>query len=253
MASPAWKASPLEFRLRLATHFAIYLIGFVAPWNYWLHLDGTGPNAHVWGLLSVELSKTGAVGIAAAFDLVLAVGIACAAGGAWLRTWGAAYLGTDIVQSGQMQGQALTVDGPYRYVRNPLYLGIGLHTLALALLMPASGAVFAIVAIAVVEMRLILGEEDHLTARIGEAYLAYCGRVPRLLPSPQAKVLSSGMKPRWVQAALGEAYCWGVAISFAALGWRYNAGLLTKGVLVSLGVSMVVRGVVQRPPTLRND
>jgi hypothetical protein len=34
---------------------------------------------------------------------------------------------------------------------------------------------------------------------------------------------------------------WGVTASFAVLGWRYNAFLLTKCVLVSLGVSLVVR------------
>ena len=42
---------------------------------------------------------------------------------------------------------------------------------------------------------------------------------------------------------------WGVAASFAALGWQYNARLLTQCVLVSLGVAMVVRAAAmqQRP------
>jgi uncharacterized membrane protein len=36
---------------------------------------------------------------------------------------------------------------------------------------------------------------------------------------------------------------WGMTASFAVLGWRYNAFLLTKCVLVWLGVSLVVRAL----------
>jgi hypothetical protein len=34
---------------------------------------------------------------------------------------------------------------------------------------------------------------------------------------------------------------WGMTTSFAVLGWRYNALLLTRCVLVWLGVSLLVR------------
>jgi hypothetical protein len=44
---------------------------------------------------------------------------------------------------------------------------------------------------------------------------------------------------------LSEIFPWGVAISFAAVGWRYDAQLLGRCVLVSLGVWMVVRGVMK--------
>jgi hypothetical protein len=40
---------------------------------------------------------------------------------------------------------------------------------------------------------------------------------------------------------LGAIYYWGVAISFAALGWRYNAFLIIQGVVISLGVSLIAR------------
>jgi hypothetical protein len=46
---------------------------------------------------------------------------------------------------------------------------------------------------------------------------------------------------------LSEVYLWGVAISFGALGWMYNAVLILQGVLVSLGVSLVVRALLPRP------
>jgi hypothetical protein len=42
---------------------------------------------------------------------------------------------------------------------------------------------------------------------------------------------------------------WGVFVSFAALGWRYNSLLIMQGVLVSLGLSLVVRAILPKPQT----
>jgi protein-S-isoprenylcysteine O-methyltransferase Ste14 len=243
------KASALEFRLRFWIFLLVYTLGFVAPWDAVVRLDGSGPNAHVWGLLAVLLSKSGTMSIEAAFNAVLLMGILCAGTGAWLRTWASAYLGADVMGDTRMHGDGVVVDGPYRYVRNPLYLGAWVHTLALALLMPVSGAIFTIGLLTLFELRLILGEEDYLRGRLGEAYAAYCARVPRLLPAPRARVPASGARPKWGQAALAEIFMWGMTASFAVLGWQYNALLLTRCVLVWLGVSMVVRAasMQQRP------
>ena len=41
---------------------------------------------------------------------------------ALLRTWATAYLRTEIVHDTSQHSEALVADGPYRYVRNPLYL-----------------------------------------------------------------------------------------------------------------------------------
>jgi len=239
------KATRIEFRNRFWIIMAIYVLGFVAPWDFVLHLDGAGPNgagnAHVWGLLAVLLSQGGAMSIAAAFNLLLAVAIACALAGAWLRTWGSAYLGADVMRDTSMRSDGVVADGPYRYVRNPLYLGSWLNLLALALLMPASGAVFAIAMLIGFHLRLILGEEAFLREKLGEPYAAYCAKVPRVLPALRPQVAASGARPRWGQAALAEIFMWGSAVSFAVLGWRYNATLLLQCVLVSLGVALVVK------------
>jgi protein-S-isoprenylcysteine O-methyltransferase Ste14 len=185
------KATPFEFRFRMAIVVVIYLLGFVAPWDSLLHLDGRGPNAHVWGQLAVQLSRGGAMGIGAAFNLVLGVGIFLALLGAWLRTWGAAYLGYSVVHDTAMRSDAIVTDGPFRFVRNPLYLGTWANVLALSLLMPLSGAIFTVVLTMIFQYRLILGEEAHLTAQLGQPYLDYCAKVPRLLPSLTPKVPAS--------------------------------------------------------------
>ena len=242
-----FKASATEYRFRFLLHALIYTLGFAAPWNYAFHLDPTGPNAHLWGTLAVQLSRLGAGDIATAFHALLVIGIAVAIAGAWLRTWGSSYLGANIVQSGAMHtaeaapATGLLQDGPFRHMRNPLYLGTFLHTLALALLMPVSGAVFAIVLIGVLQVRLILAEEAYLGAQLAAPYAAYCALVPRVLPSLRPRIAGTGLRPSWGQAVLGEIYMWGVAGSFAIAGWRYDASLLVKCVIVSLGVSLVTQ------------
>jgi len=248
-----FRATAFEYRFRFILHSVIFLLGFTAPWNYALHTDPSGPNAHLWGVLAADVARLGVGNFTTSFNILLGIGIACAVIGATLRTWGAAYLGANIVQSQTMYtAQVAPVagilqDGPFRFVRNPLYLGTFMHTLALSLLMPRSGAIFAIAGIGLLQIRLILAEEQFLSARLGAPYAAYCAAVPRIIPLVRSQAVPSGLKPRWGQAFLGEIYMWGVAGSFAIAGWRYNAGLLLQCVLVSLGVSLLVRALVTRP------
>ena len=237
------KASGFEFRYRLWIAVAIYLLGFMTPWDRVLHLDSPGANAHVWGLLSAMLAKPGVLDITTAFNALLVLATVSAFAAAGLRTWATAYLGDRVMSDTQMHGERVVADGPFRHVRNPLYLGTWLNTVALALLMPASGAVFAVVGMVLFQMRLILREESLLRTEQGEAYAAYCSKVPRLLPAPGARVPATGLRPQWMRAAAAEIFLWGTAFSFAAVGWRYNAELLLQCVLVSFGVSLVVRAI----------
>jgi protein-S-isoprenylcysteine O-methyltransferase Ste14 len=236
------KASALEFRLRFFILAVIYLLGFTAPWNYWLHLD----SIRTWQLLAAWPARSGWISFSTATILVLLLGIVCALKGAFLRTWGTAYLSPSVVQDSALHGEGVIAAGPYRYVRNPLYLGNFIHTFALALLMPPSGAIFSILAISIFQLRLIAAEESFLTAKLGAPYLAYCAKVPRLIPALTPRVPASTMQPKWPLAFLGEIYMWGVAVSFAILGWRYNSILLIKGVLISLGVSLIIRAFLPK-------
>ena len=240
------KASPFEFRFRYLIHVAIFVLGFVAPWDYALGATrGTLDQGSSWLLAAVYLARTGAFTLGSATITLLLFGIGCASLAAWLRTWAAAYLGSGVVGSSAMHGEGVVADGPYRYLRNPLYVGIFLHTLALALLMPATGALLTIALIAVFEVRLALAEEPFLRAKLGAPYAAYCALVPRFVPALRARVAQSGARARWGQAVLGEIYFWGVAGSFAVAGWRYNAHLLVQCCVVALGVSLVARALIK--------
>ena len=242
------KASALEFRLRYFVHAVIYVLGFTAPWNY-LFNSGDGvvgfwSTKALWLPAALEIERAGWMSLTGASNLLLALGIFFALAGAALRTWGAAYLGSDVVKDAGMHGIAVLADGPYRHLRNPLYLGTFLHTFALALLMPVSGAVFALIAIGIEQLRLIGGEEAFLEGKLGQSYLDYKAKVPSLLPSPTPRAPASGKRPAWGMGLLGEVYFWGVAVAFASVGVRYNASLVIQGVLIALGVSLVARAFI---------
>lgn len=238
------KATAIEFRLRFLIHALIYTLGFATPWNYWLHLD----TVRTWQWLGAYLFRARVADFNTATVAVLAAGIALATLAALLRTWGAAYLGSGVVKDAALHGERVMAAGPYRYLRNPLYVGTFLHTLALSLLMLPSGAIFTIVLIGVFQLRLIFAEEPFLDAKLGEAYRAYCSKVPRLLPTLRPRAEASNVRPNWLLGFVGELYFWGVAVSFAALGWRYNSMLIIQGVVVSLGLSLVARAFVPQPP-----
>jgi hypothetical protein len=190
-------------RLRWVVLVAIGVLGYLAPWGRVPGLGlgsgagsgfGAGANAHLWGVLAVLLGKSGAVGVSAGFEVVLGVGIACAVAAAVMRTV--------VLTRGGGVGRAA--------------VGTWLNVVAVSLLMPVSGAVFAVIAAAGWEW-VIARESNDAPRRVGLGW-----------------------------AMVREVYFWGVAGSFAVAGWAYNAGLLARCVVVSLGVGIVVRGVMGR-------
>lgn len=234
------KSTPLDYRFRYIIHGLLYFCGFAF---YWI------PNAHesTWLVLTPQLERTGLFTFTSATIALLVAAIVLSTVGAFLRTWGAAYLGSNIVEARDMHGNSVLADGPFRRSRNPLYLGTFLHTFALALIMSPYGALFTLLAIGLFQVRLIFVEEPFLAACLGQPYLDYCKRVPRILPSLTPRVPPAGAQPRWLQAVLGEIYMIGVPLSFAIFGWRYNAFLLTKCVIICFGVSIVVRALAVKP------
>ena len=77
----------------------------------------------------------------------------------------------------------LVVRGLYRYVRNPMYVGILSILLGEALLF-ASQRLFAYTAVAFIFYFLVVVfyEEPTLRRKFGESYRRYCKSVPRWIP-----------------------------------------------------------------------
>ncbi len=139
-----------------------------------------------------------------------------------IRTWAAAYLRSDVVHDADLHTDIVVADGPYRHLRNPLYLGTLLLSVGLAFLASRIGAVILVGGAALRILRLIGREEADLEKQQGAVYTEFCRRVPRLLPSLRARVPGSGLAPQWTQAFRGEAPMWGFFIMMIAFAVTPN-------------------------------
>lgn len=138
----------------------------------------------------------------------LALGCALSCVGLWLRAWAAGHLA---------KNEDLACSGPYRFLRNPLYLGtltvaaglvLASRQIGLALLF---GAVFLFVYLPVIEQ-----EEQHLR-KIFPAFEKYAQSVPLLIPT--FGFPGGGRKFRWSLYLRNQEYQ-------AALGFLAGAALL---------------------------
>jgi protein-S-isoprenylcysteine O-methyltransferase Ste14 len=79
----------------------------------------------------------------------------------------------------------LVVRGPYRYVRNPMYLGAA-FALAGAALFYEAGALWAYAGgfLLLTHLAVVLYEEPALRRTFGEDYETYCRHVRRWWPTP---------------------------------------------------------------------
>jgi protein-S-isoprenylcysteine O-methyltransferase Ste14 len=237
------KASTILFRFRTVFLTLIMCTGFWAPW---IEIWGIGSRISLLEWLALQLSRSGLVSFTVATPVVIVCGAFIAALGAVFRIWGSAWLGHSVVLNAEMKGASLMADGPYRYVRNPLYLGVCCMIAALALLMPATGALFVLIAVPSYLFCLILGEEAFLTTQIGEPYRIYLSSVPRLFPRLRTTLTPTGNKPRWQQAVLSEITPIGVFVTIAFLSWTYDNRLMIRAIIVTFGLSLIVRALMPR-------
>jgi protein-S-isoprenylcysteine O-methyltransferase Ste14 len=76
----------------------------------------------------------------------------------------------------------IVTTGPYRFTRNPMYLGHLIFMLGLAVTLWSLFALAILIARAVWFHRRVLMDEQRLEAQFGSAYAAYRQRVKRWIP-----------------------------------------------------------------------
>jgi protein-S-isoprenylcysteine O-methyltransferase Ste14 len=183
----------IAFSLGSVDHvnFAVGLLHWIAP-----AIDPDSARGNVW------------------LRLIFASGALLIFLSALLRTWATAYLRTEVVHDVSQHSEVLVADGPYRYVRNPLYLANLPMMAGIGVMASRLGWLFMVVSMWVFVYRLIFREEEGLRQTQGESYGAYLKSVPRFWPSLTPRVPSGGGQPRWRQAVAGEMIFWlfGVAV-----------------------------------------
>ncbi|MDA8066621.1 MAG: isoprenylcysteine carboxylmethyltransferase family protein [Thermaerobacter sp.] len=185
------EGTPWYFRHRVPLFMALY-VG-----SGWV---GGGPP--VWRLAAAALSGSGGDG-AWARGLWAGAGLLMVAGGA-LRCWGVAYLPRGVPVDSAVRTDSLRVAGPYRHVRNPLYLGLLVISIGFAVLDRPVGALVLVAGSAALAIFLIRSEEAAMQRRWGSSYAEYCRRVGALWP--RCRAATGGAAPAAWAAALGEEF-----------------------------------------------
>ena len=120
--------SPWWYRGRTLVFAAIYFAGFF--------LGG-----------AISFATTGKyVALATGSFTLAAFAAACVALCLVLRVWGSSYLHAGIVWSADARSDEFFVAGPFRFVRNPLYLGTIFLAIGVGLMAPPVGCAFIIAA-----------------------------------------------------------------------------------------------------------
>jgi len=129
------------------------------------------------GLRVPEVSAGAAAGVLAA--------LLGAALNGW-SVWGFIFIGRGT-PAPMAPPRVLVIDGPFRYVRNPMYIGFIAILLGEALAFAAWVLVaYAGVFFVAAHLLTVWSEEPRLLKTFGEAYREYCEVVPRWIPKLNA-------------------------------------------------------------------
>ncbi|HKI87254.1 MAG TPA: isoprenylcysteine carboxylmethyltransferase family protein [Thermoanaerobaculia bacterium] len=170
---------------------------------------------------------------------IFLLGTLVVAAAASIRTWAAAYLARDVIHDSRMHGDALVADGPYRHVRNPLYIGTFLLAAGMGVMASRLGFVVLVAGIGLLVLRLIGREEALLAEEQGASYEAFRAAVPRVIPALRPRLPASGARPRWGEALIGEGYMWCFVLSMLGFSLTFNMRIFDWLIALSL-VSYVI-------------
>jgi protein-S-isoprenylcysteine O-methyltransferase Ste14 len=134
----------------------------------------------------------------------LMIGSGVAALGEALRIWAAGHL---------EKGREITVSGPYRFTRHPLYVGSALIGIgfAMASASPTAAALVALY-LTVTMTSAIRSEERHLTDKFGAAYPSYReGLAPTVVRRFSVQRAMANREYRAVS---------GLVVALALLAWK---------------------------------
>jgi protein-S-isoprenylcysteine O-methyltransferase Ste14 len=203
----SWRATEFEFHNRFWIISGTYCLGFGC-----YVFDHTNASVALARMIPGGLNSPLANPLIRA---ILAVGVLLATLAVLVRSWAAAYLRSSVVHDSQLHSDRLVADGPYRRVRNPLYLGNILLAFGLGLMASRTGFLVLVVATLPFVYRLILREEARLLESQGDGYRKYFETVPRLWPSLRPRIPAGGARPNWVDGFAGETFVWSFAVGMA--------------------------------------
>lgn len=201
------KATNWEFRNRALLFGLIFAVAFPL-----YALDPQNSTAAIAGWLEPRLGMDADLIARLVFVLAALVLVASAL----IRTWASAYLRAEVVYAAEVKTKSLVADGPYRHVRNPLYLANVLLIVAVGTAMSRIGFVVAVILMLLLSYRIILREEAELQQSQGKRYELYRKAVPRLWPSLRPRISAAGSRARWSEGFKAESWYWAFVLAGVA-------------------------------------
>ncbi|RPJ02227.1 MAG: DUF3419 family protein [Candidatus Aminicenantes bacterium] len=171
MADLPMRIRKFEFEFRIFISFGLVILISVLSFVVFAGLPGN--SVALGGLLGIPASRSRALGYLAAALFM--------AGASFLRIWSGSVLTSRRMMSFEVKTDALLSSGPYRLVRNPIYLADLVAFTGFALCLPPIGLLLPVI-LFLHYTQLIGYEEISLRKEFGRDYAVYQGRVPRLLP-----------------------------------------------------------------------
>jgi protein-S-isoprenylcysteine O-methyltransferase Ste14 len=168
-----------------------------------------------------------------ALHIVFGVAALIMLAASFMRLWGSAYLSRAVVHDHAVHSEVLHADGPYRHVRNPLYLGNILMAWAISFFLPIFGWPIVVIGVTLFCYRLIGREEAALEAEQGPRYREFTKAVPRLWPSIRARIPAGGSKPDWISGLAAEAFFISFLLGFIGFAIFVDVRIYWAGLVAS--------------------
>lgn len=233
------QATLFEFRNRWWVIFFIFCAAFFA---YFID-----PKNSAVAIVDWLARRWGTTAGDNAYRVIFACGAVLLALAAFLRTWGTAYLQAEVMRDGLVHTEKLLADGPYRHVRNPLYLGNILMALGVGLMASRVGFMILSVGMTIFVIRLLLREEAELLRAQGEPYRRYCEAVPRLVPSLTPRVPRAGNAPHWAQGFRAELMYWLLTLALAVFAITLNVKIFWAMFTIAMASSFLYKRPETKP------
>ena len=139
----------------------------------------------------------------------LLLGFCIVLAGEFLRLWGVSIAGSETRTTGPVGGTFLITQGPFSYVRNPLYLGNMILYFGAGVMSNALFPWLAVIALCYFVWQysqIVSLEEEHLALTFGEEYQRYCQSVPRFVPTFTKYSRGNNAQPErdWMSGIISE-------------------------------------------------
>jgi S-adenosylmethionine-diacylglycerol 3-amino-3-carboxypropyl transferase len=171
MSEIALKWRKIEFESRIFISISIVAILSLFSFVWFNHVDNNLVLlGSVFGISAVQSLFAGYIMVA--FLLLLA---------SLLRMWAGSHLSSSRIMAFKVQHDVLSVTGPFRYVRNPVYLADMIAYSSFALCLTPVGLLLPLL-IWIHYRQLIRYEEWMLLQQFGNIFLNYREKTPMLIP-----------------------------------------------------------------------